>query len=508
MKILLADSYGMCFGVRDAIALAERLAKGGSLTILGELVHNPIVRARLAAQGIRETTAPTGERVLITAHGLSDRARTELAARNEVADATCPLVRHAHAQLRRLVQAGYFPIVIGQRAHVEVRGLIGDFDDAVVLNEAGEIDRLPVRERYGVISQTTQPIDHARALVTAIRRARPVAEVRFIDTVCKPTKDRQLALHHLIARSDVVVVVGGRHSNNTLQLVATCAAAGRRVVHIEQAAQLEPMCFAQARVVGVTAGTSTLPETVAAVVKRLEIRFEMGLRFFQRYRVLWRGDAAELRQFVLEHDFLWLGQCALLIAAGGATYGLTVGLWRSPLQSGFTAIKFPLLTFLTCAGNALLNGVLAQLIGSGLSFRQTSVAILTSLAVAAGVLLSVSPVALFVLWQTPPLSASNALIGHSVMLLLHVFLIGFAGVVGNLVLFRLLRTWTSQVTAFRTLCSWLVGNFILGSQLAWVLRPFIGAPELAVQFLRPNPWRGNFYEAVWRALAHLLSHRS
>ena len=274
MKIQLAEHYGLCFGVRDAIAQAERLAALGPLTILGELVHNPVVRERLALRGVREgaldgQSAPTPQ-VMITAHGASDRKRAEWrGAGFGVADGTCPLVRHAHGQLGLLVSLGYAPIVIGKRGHVEVEGLTGDFPEAWVLENEDDISRLPQRERYGVISQTTQPVEKVRALVEAIRAARPESEVRFTDTVCQPTKNRQNALRKLIAECDTMVVVGGRNSNNTVQLVTAASAAGLAVFHIERAEELDPAWFGTAENVGLTAGTSTLKETVAAVHARL-----------------------------------------------------------------------------------------------------------------------------------------------------------------------------------------------------------------------------------------------
>ena len=275
MKIQLAEHYGLCFGVRDAIAEAERLAKQGPLTILGELAHNPIVRKRLAALGVREGRLddPAGaatRQVMITAHGASDTARDEWRkAGFEVADGTCPLVRHAHGQLRLLVSLGYSPVVIGKRAHVEVAGLTGDFPDARVIENADDIAALPASRRYGVVSQTTQPIEHVHALVEALRHARPESEVRFIDTVCQPTKNRQNALRKLLAECDTIVVVGGRNSNNTLQLVAAAIAAGCATFHIERDEELEPQWFRTAENVGLVAGTSTLKESVGAVRTRL-----------------------------------------------------------------------------------------------------------------------------------------------------------------------------------------------------------------------------------------------
>jgi 4-hydroxy-3-methylbut-2-enyl diphosphate reductase len=273
MHIQLAEHYGLCFGVRDAIAEAEQMAQHGPLTILGELVHNPIVRERLIRAGVREggldRPADT-HRVMITAHGVSDAARAAwVATGRQVADGTCPLVRHAHNQLRRLVDAGFFPVVIGKRGHVEVNGLTGDFPEACVVQEEADIVALPFDRGLGLISQTTQPIERVLALVEAIRAERPGSEVRFVDTVCQPTKNRQMALRKLLAECEMLVVVGGRNSNNTLQLVAAAEVAGRTVFHVERAAELRPEWFEHGQRVGVTAGTSTLRETVAEVCGRL-----------------------------------------------------------------------------------------------------------------------------------------------------------------------------------------------------------------------------------------------
>ncbi len=275
MEIILAEHYGLCFGVRDALQHADSLAAEGPLTILGELVHNPLVLAPLAARGVYQghldqfESAPTS-RVLITAHGAADERRQAWKqAGFEVADTTCPLVRRAHARLAALVAAGYFPVVVGRADHVEVRGLTGDFPGAAVIASEAEAAAVPFHERYGVIAQTTQPSDHVRRVVDTLRAARPDAEVRYCDTVCQPTKDRQNALQKLIAESEVIIVVGGHGSNNTRQLVLAAQAAGRRAYQIERPDELDPRWLAGANTVGLTAGTSTLPETVQSVHARL-----------------------------------------------------------------------------------------------------------------------------------------------------------------------------------------------------------------------------------------------
>ncbi|HTD15788.1 MAG TPA: 4-hydroxy-3-methylbut-2-enyl diphosphate reductase, partial [Chthoniobacterales bacterium] len=223
MKVILAQHYGVCFGVRDAIKQAEDLARRDELTILGELVHNPIAKERLGAlgavEGSLDAPSATTKKVMITAHGASNQAVAKWQERgHEVIDGTCPLVHQAHQTLFELAKAGFHPTVIGKRGHVEVRGLIGDLPEASVIESAEDIAALPVKPRFGVVSQTTQPIDHVNALVTELKEKRPEAVVEFRDTVCQPTKNRQTALRTLLDQVEAVVVVGGRNSNNTLQL--------------------------------------------------------------------------------------------------------------------------------------------------------------------------------------------------------------------------------------------------------------------------------------------------
>ncbi len=170
------------------------------------------------------------------------------------------------------MEQGDHPIVIGKRDHVEVRGLIGDFPNASVIEETPDIESLPSVSAFGVVAQTTQPIDRVRRLIDELKANRPEAVVHFRDTVCQPTKNRQEALRALLSEVDAVVVIGGKNSNNTLQLLSTCRKTGTPSFHIERVEELTPSWFEGFETVGVTAGTSTLRETVEAVrawLKRL-----------------------------------------------------------------------------------------------------------------------------------------------------------------------------------------------------------------------------------------------
>ncbi len=265
MKILRATHLGMCFGVRDAIALALSQSKSQPVTILGDLVHNETVLKQLRSQGVKiehQVADVATPNVLITAHGASERARQRIRARGlNVLEATCPLVHHAHRAVARLVEEGFHPIIIGKRDHVEVRGLTEDLEnfDVVLIEE--DVAALAERPRFGIAAQTTQPIDRVHQLVELIRQRFPRSEVRFIDTVCQPTKHRQSAAIELAQQSEVVVVIGGAHSNNTRELVATCSRFCSHVHHVQSAAELKPDWFAEAQIIGITAGTST-PDTL------------------------------------------------------------------------------------------------------------------------------------------------------------------------------------------------------------------------------------------------------
>ena len=278
MKIIRAEHLGMCFGVKDAIALALGAAKQEPLTILGDLVHNETVLAELRAQGIRLAQQPAGvgtRTVLVTAHGASERAISETRGRGlNVLEATCPLVQAAHRAVARLVREGFHPVIIGRRDHVEVRGMTGDLDEFDVVLDEEDVARLCERPRFGVVSQTTQPVDRVRHLVWLIRERFPWSEVCFIDTVCQPTKQRQNAALELAQKCDVVIVIGGAHSNNTRELVRTCSRFCNQVHLVQNFNDLRTEYFNESDTVGVTAGTST-PDTVIVQVEQwLAARFK------------------------------------------------------------------------------------------------------------------------------------------------------------------------------------------------------------------------------------------
>lgn len=273
MRIIRAEHLGMCFGVRDAIELALQQAQRQPLTVLGDLVHNETVLADLRARGVRIVQQPDAvetEAVMITAHGASETAMNRVRARGlSVLEATCPLVHAAHRAVAKLVSEGYHPVLIGKRDHVEVRGMTEDLEEYDVVLTEVDVFELAERPRFGVAAQTTQPIERVRQLVDLLRRRFPDSEVRFIDTVCQPTKQRQNAAIELAQQVDAVVVIGGAYSNNTYELVKTCSRYCKQVFHVQTAKDLHEEWFAGVEAVGVTAGTSTPDSTVTEVAQWL-----------------------------------------------------------------------------------------------------------------------------------------------------------------------------------------------------------------------------------------------
>jgi 4-hydroxy-3-methylbut-2-enyl diphosphate reductase len=186
-----------------------------------------------------------------------------------VVEATCPLVHAAHRAVRALVRDGYHPVIVGQRDHVEVRGITDDLDAFDVVLTEDDVRALEERPRIGIAAQTTQPIERVRRLAALVRERFPQSEVRIFDTVCQPTKQRQHAARDLARRCDVVIVVGGANSNNTRELVGTCRELCPRVHHVQTAADLRPEWLAGADAVGLTAGTSTPDDVIDGVEQRM-----------------------------------------------------------------------------------------------------------------------------------------------------------------------------------------------------------------------------------------------
>ena len=271
-RITLAQAMGTCFGVQDAIDLALQPEWRDRLTVVGQLVHNPQVTERLRANGVAivdrdQIDQIATEAVMVTAHGAADSTKRYLRDRGfTVLDATCPLVIRLHKLARFLETKGYFPVVVGEENHVEVRGVLGNLRRAAVVHDAHDLHCLDGETRIGVVSQTTNRLEKVQIVVEAIRALPGVREVRFIDTICQPVKERQQAIQTLLSQDiDLGVVIGGLNSANTRKLCDLIADRGIEAHHIENAGGLDPAWFAGRRHIGITAGTSTPQDVIEEV---------------------------------------------------------------------------------------------------------------------------------------------------------------------------------------------------------------------------------------------------
>ncbi|MBI4389930.1 MAG: 4-hydroxy-3-methylbut-2-enyl diphosphate reductase [Nitrospinae bacterium] len=286
MKVSLASALGTCFGVKDAINLAMDPQFQSDLTIVGQLVHNRQVNESLNKNGvslvnsIEEIDKIKTKKVMITAHGAAEKVKEKLAdAGFIVYDASCPLVMRVHKTIKAMVQKKYFPVVIGQEDHVEVKGIVGDLEEFVVINDEKDLDKLRKvgKRKFGIVSQTTQQVEKVESLVKKIMEMDCVDEVNFVNTICQPTRDRQIAVRELADQVDLMIVIGGYNSSNTKKLVQVCEERKIESHHIESTSQLSREWFVNKKHVGITAGTST-PEYVINEVHKEILKIAEGIQ--------------------------------------------------------------------------------------------------------------------------------------------------------------------------------------------------------------------------------------
>jgi 4-hydroxy-3-methylbut-2-enyl diphosphate reductase len=292
MKIILADEMGFCFGVRRAIEMVDQLAdEGKRVRMLGDVVHNPQVVRDLDGKGvsvISEVRQATSDGVMvITAHGAAPWVAGEAReAGTNVVDTTCPLVEKPQQIARDLANEGYIVVVYGDKNHPEVKGIVGWAGENALASK--QIEDLPWHVRrdadgawaekpprkVAVVTQTTSEMDDVIAFANQLTAlALPLGgEVRIVNTICKPTTDRQLAMRKLARDADVCLVVGGRKSANTKHLAEIGNHLGTPSYHIESIADIDPEWLEGKETVGVTAGASTPDAVIGQVVDWLIAR--------------------------------------------------------------------------------------------------------------------------------------------------------------------------------------------------------------------------------------------
>jgi len=275
LAVRVSESAGFCPGVERALQLTLDAVEQAHKPIntLGPLIHNPSVVADLNEKGVGVVTEPAEARegtVILRSHGVPRTVREELEASTLcVVDATCPFVTAAQEKAARLCQDGYYVIILGDRDHPEVLALKSYAGQgSLVVESAADLPLGLPSGKVGVVVQTTQSEESLSELVA--RLAPEVRQLLVHNTICNATEQRQSAALAMAADVDVVVVVGGRESGNTRRLAELCSRRQRKTYHVESATELKAAWFVGARTVGVTAGASTPPEQIEAVVAALK----------------------------------------------------------------------------------------------------------------------------------------------------------------------------------------------------------------------------------------------
>ena len=266
-KLIVADSAGFCFGVRRSVDMAMKLLdEHGACASLGELIHNEDVVGALKDRGMRVVQTPeevrAGERVLVRAHGAAPEVYTALEqAGAEIFDATCPKVRAIHKIVARAKEEGRFTIVIGMRAHPEVNAICGWCGDHIVLENAEEVQKWlkvkpdPWEKPITVVVQTTQTHSNFTECCDFIKKR--CTNSKISDTICLATSTRQEEAARIASECDAMVVIGGKHSANSVHLAQICSEHCSNVQFIERTCELDLDRLEAADTVGLTAGAST-----------------------------------------------------------------------------------------------------------------------------------------------------------------------------------------------------------------------------------------------------------
>jgi hypothetical protein len=223
--------------------------------------------------------------------------------------------------------------------------------------------------------------------------------------------------------------------------------------------------------------------------------------------LLLRSDPDGLLDWLQRWRIERLALCVVCVAIGAGLFGAAVGSWRDPLQAFYTGLKLPLVLLLTTLGNALVNGMLAPLLGLNVTFRQSLLLVLLTFTITALILGGFSPVVAFLVWNTSPLTVATKLVSteYGLLQLTLATFVAYAGVLGNARLLPVLRRLSAQAGVARNvLFAWLATNLLLGSQISWLLRPFIWDPARPVEFLGPEYLRGSFFETVFEAVRRLI----
>ena len=274
MKILLAKNAGYCFGVRDAVDMAYDTAKEhGDVYMLGHIVHNENVVNDLDKAGAKVVDSldkvPEDRPVLLRAHGTHVDTWKEAKQKNmNIVDATCPLVRDIHDEIKQLEADGRKIIIIGDHGHDEVVGIASQVKNPMIVANPEEAIKLRKTKRAGVVSQSTQTIENVQEIVNILMNK--VVDLRFINTICFPTKRNQEQIKELSEKCDVMFVIGSFTSANSKRLTDLSKERNKRSYQVTCALDINEKWLEDCNVVGISAGASTPDNIIEEVLERIK----------------------------------------------------------------------------------------------------------------------------------------------------------------------------------------------------------------------------------------------
>lgn len=275
-KIFVAEGAGFCFGVKRAIDIAFDIARKykDEVCTLGPIIHNPQVVRKLRELGVESfEDIPPNKKVrgvIIRAHGITKEKLKELQdLKYEIIDATCPFVKKAQSLAEELSLKKYQVIIVGDKNHPEVKGILSYAEGNAVV--VGNLEDIPtLSEKIGIIQQTTQPLKKVKRIVMRIlSKIEDFEEIRIFNTLCNFTAKRLKATERIAKKVDLMIVVGGRNSANTTQLANLCRELGVETYHIESAEEIRKEWFSSVEKIGLTAGASTPQWVIEEVMNKI-----------------------------------------------------------------------------------------------------------------------------------------------------------------------------------------------------------------------------------------------
>lgn len=274
MKILIAKDAGYCFGVRDAVNLAYETAEDhGDVYMLGHIVHNENVVKDLDEAGAKVVgklkDVPKGKPIMFRAHGTSTKVWEKAQKQNmNIIDATCPLVKEIHDEVIKLEKEGRKIIIIGDHGHDEVVGIASQIKDSIIVATPDEAQKLRKMKKAGIVSQSTQTIENVQEIINILMTK--VFDLRFVNTICFPTKRNQQQLKDLSEKCDVMVVIGSFTSANSNRLTQLALERNDRSYQVTSADDLNSDWFNESDIVGITAGASTPDNIIKNVTEKIK----------------------------------------------------------------------------------------------------------------------------------------------------------------------------------------------------------------------------------------------